>query len=175
MPHHLRWARDILNYVEERRELAFLEPREWMMWCSAKIPPSGRRLTHPPSCWGYCLPTACSCVPPQDLPSADGSCLAHVLHLLPGDRKSVQGNKGQRPGTLDSGCLWRAIQLWSFPRDGMGPLLQVSSSLEQPCLPSRTSSESTPQHTSACQQPNPSVCFLENRVYYTPSTCQAPS
>lgn len=41
---------------------------EKMPWCSTKIPPSGRQLTRPPSCWGNCLPTACHCGLPGTCP-----------------------------------------------------------------------------------------------------------
>ena len=114
-----------------------MEHLKRMLWCSTKIPPSGRLL-------GVLLANSSLLWHSQDLPSADGSCLTQAYTSSLETGSQCRGNKGQRPGTLDSGCLQRAIQLWSFPWDGTGPLSQLRSSLKQPCLPSRSSSKSTP-------------------------------
>ena len=112
-----------------------MEHLEWMLWCSAKIPPSGRRLTHPPSCWGYCLPTACSCVPPQDLPLADGSCLAHTYtsSLETGSQCKATKDKGLAPGTQD---VSKGPSVLELPMGWDGPFV-AGQLLPQATLPPR--------------------------------------
>ena len=95
------------------------------------------------------------------------------LHLLPGDRKSVQGKKGQRPGTRDSGCLQRAIS--SGASYGMGWAL---------CCRSAAPSSNPASPVGLPLRAFPSTTLHANRrilesvswrvwALYT-STCQAP-